>query len=80
MGSVTRIKRRKTIPNSSRNATDCPFTKNFPRVILRRVARKFNAKEATTMFDKIIERGTKFFLNSLPMVSLALIYAMEEIY
>lgn len=32
------------------------------------------------MFDKLIERGTNFFLNSLPMVSLALIYAMDEIY
>ena len=68
------------MPNQFRNATDCPFTKNFSRVILRRVARKFNAKEATTMFDKLIERGTNFFLNSLPMVSLALIYAMDEIY
>lgn len=32
------------------------------------------------MLSKVVERGTKFFLNSLPMVSLALIYAMDEIY
>ena len=32
------------------------------------------------MLNKLIECGTKFFLNSLPMVSLALIYAMDEIY
>ena len=41
---------------------------------------KFKSKEATKMFDKIIERGTKFFLKSLPMVSLALIYTLDKIY
>ncbi len=32
------------------------------------------------MLSKIIERGTNFFLNSLPMVSLALIYTLDKIY
>ena len=32
------------------------------------------------MFDKLIERGTKFFLNSLPVISLVLLNAMDEIF
>lgn len=32
------------------------------------------------MLDKLVEGGTKFFLNSLPMISLVLINSMDEIF
>ena len=58
------------MPNPLRNANDCLFRKNVKCVIL------CDAKEAIIMLNKIAAR----VINSAAMVSLALIYAMDEIY